>query len=328
MFNIRDFLENSGLPRVSQLQNCITTLAMSAMLVLGSLHTGAELAFANAAAQAAPPAAHIQGGSPILYVADFENAAIELNVEIVRAFVSEPPQYESTPECTDNYVCNYNYECIQEYIPEYVPAGGMPYRVMYLTFDDGPTRAVTPKILDILAERGIHATFFVVGRNVRANPDIMQRIVDEGHTVGIHSDTHDYNQIYASLEAFINDFKITRELIAEFTGYYSDIYRFPGGSVTRFNANVRNAAIDFLDSIGVVYFDWNASIDDSIGGNPTPDQLLARGLQTINGDMVIMLAHDTQINTAKMMGRMIDILAEDFIFDVLTSDVEPVQMLR
>jgi len=204
-----------------------------------------------------------------------------------------------------------------------------PRRVVYLTFDDGPTRNVTPRILDTLAERGIHATFFVVGSMVRANPDIMQRIVDEGHTVGIHSDTHVYAQIYASLNAFINDFRAAQDLIAEFTGYTPTIYRFPGGSNTGFNARVRTPAINFLDEHGYVFFDWNASIDDSIGGNRTPAQLLARGLETTHGDKVIMLAHDTQSATAAMMGDLIDALsARGFVFDVLTSDVEPIHFVR
>jgi len=203
-----------------------------------------------------------------------------------------------------------------------------PRRVMYLTFDDGPTHTVTPIILDILAEREIHATFFVVGSMIRANPDVMQRIVDEGHTIGIHSYTHIYSQIYASLDAFIHDFTAIRDLIAEFTGYTPDIYRFPGGSNTGFNARVRTKAMNWLDENDYVFFDWNASIDDSIGGNRTPAQLLARGLETTRGDKVIMLAHDTQPATALMIADLIDILAQDFVFDVLTSDVEPVRFVH
>jgi len=314
---------------VAQLQNSATAVTMSAILVFASFAAGVELALADSgdrSAVYAPDAALTDGNL------SFENDAYELTRATLLALRPEPYQaeldYEYLHSYDYDYIYEYSYNYEYVYESEHIPTGGMPQRVMYLTFDDGPTRHVTPLILDILAERDIQATFFVIGKNVRENPDIMRRIVNEGHTVGIHSDTHDYNQIYASLEAFIKDFTITRDLIAEFTGYYPVIYRFPGGSVTRFNERVRDAAINFLESNGYVYFDWNASIDDSIGGNPTPERLLARGLETVSGDHVIMLAHDTQPATAKMMGRMIDILAEDFVFDVITSDVEPIQMPR
>jgi len=329
MFNIGDFLDKCDLPKTAQIQHHITAVVLSVILVLALLATAIELTLADASTSPEDARELVIDNTAIgLTQAIINTLRFEQQQDQTEAPVAEfNPDLEQFYDNADSYVIEESYvsEAADE---EHIQTSEIPQRVMYLTFDDGPTRAVTPQILDILAERDIKATFFVVGRNVVANPDIMQRIVDEGHTVGIHSYTHDYSQIYASHEAFLRDFKSTQALIAEFTGYKSNIYRFPGGSVTRFNETVRRSAIDFFDDNGIVFFDWNASIDDSIGGNRTQEQLLARGLETISGDHVIMLAHDTQPNTALMMGDMIDILAEDFTFEVLTRYVEPIQMMR
>ena len=260
-----------------------------------------------------------------IFTPEYENTEDE-DTQDDEYIIDEPEQDDEDTEDTSEQEYEYTAAPYTEEADTF--AYNQPHRVMYLTFDDGPTRNVTPLILDALAEREVHATFFVVGSMVRANPDIMQRIVDEGHTVGIHSDSHIYAQIYASLDSFIYDVITSRDLIAEFTGYKPTIYRFPGGSNTGFNARIRNEAIDWLAEHGYVFFDWNASVDDSIGGNRTPAQLLARGLETVRADKVIMLAHDTQPATAEMIGELVDILAQDFVFDVLTSDVEPIHFPR
>ena len=364
MLNIRKILGDEDVPLLAKLHNRVAGSALSVTLALGLLSAGAVFADADEAIVAAgyPTFSNVSFEAVDAQVVFVSSIVAEIDQDITQMPLWLRPngaEYPITADVDIIYQDSYNMplwlypnnaeypiiledapsytepEYDPEYLPaeaegyhEYIPVGGMPAYIMYLTFDDGPTRHVTPIILDILAERDIQATFFVIGRNVRANPDIMQRIVDEGHTIGIHSDCHDYGVMYASLEAFINDVVTTRELIAEFTGYLPDIYRFPGGSVTRFNERIRRDAITFLDEHEIVYFDWNASIDDSIGGNRTPAQLLARGLETARGDHVIMLAHDTQPATAEMIAEMIDIFAETYLFDVLTSDVEPVQMGR
>ncbi|MCL2616505.1 MAG: polysaccharide deacetylase [Defluviitaleaceae bacterium] len=330
MFNIREFLVVTEVPKLAKMHNRIAGAAISLTLVLGLLPVGADFALAGPR----DTLAHTAVMSHIVPASEFTNPPATTNRAIIHALYAYQNGMERPASAYHEYEYaygyRYDYDSVYNYAYEYeyIPIGGSPGYVMYLTFDDGPTANVTPLILDILAERDIRATFFVVGRNVRANPDVMRRIVYEGHVVGIHSDTHDYDQIYESLDAFIADFRAIQEMIEGFTGYTPRIYRFPGGSVTRFNANVRDAAIDWLEENGYVYFDWNASIDDSIGGNRTPQQLLQRGLETTSGEHVIMLAHDTRPATAEMMGEMIDILAEQYVFDVLTVYVEPTQMTR
>lgn len=102
-------------------------------------------------------------------------------------------------------------------------------KAVYLTFDDGPSRN-TEQILEILAEYGVHATFFVVGKTDKHSLEMYRRIVEEGHTLGMHSYSHSYEKLYASLKSFREDFENLRGLLEETTGVTPLYYRFPGGS--------------------------------------------------------------------------------------------------
>ena len=101
-------------------------------------------------------------------------------------------------------------------------------KVVYLTFDDGPTPNNTPRILEILKRNNIKATFFVIGQN----PDMYKQIVNEGHAIAIHTYSHEYKQVYASVDAFFADLYKLRDLIKEKTGVDPKVTRFPGGSNT------------------------------------------------------------------------------------------------
>ena len=123
----------------------------------------------------------------------------------------------------------------------------------YLTFDDGPSDQ-TGEILDILKEHNVKATFFVIGRNERYYP-MYKRIVEEGHTLAIHSYSHEYSTIYASYDNFVNDVEELRKLLYDVTGVDCRYYRFPGGSSNRVTQVPVNDLIDYLDSAGLTYFD-------------------------------------------------------------------------
>ena len=100
---------------------------------------------------------------------------------------------------------------------------------VYLTFDDGPSTVVTNRILDTLAEENVKAAFFIVGERVPGREETLRRIAREGHTLGVHSMTHRYREIYASPEAFLNDVNGCAEVIRKTTGVEPKFYRFPGG---------------------------------------------------------------------------------------------------
>ncbi len=197
-------------------------------------------------------------------------------------------------------------------------------KTMYLTFDDGPSEENTARVLDILKERGIKATFFLIGENVRNHPEMAQRIAAEGHTIGIHCDNHDYGEIYKSAESYIQDFETARQTVYEVTGVDTKLFRFPGGSVNAYNKGVREAIIEEMTERGYIYFDWNASMEDAVK-NPESEKLIANGLEsTLGRKKVVMLAHDVVYTTGICLERMLDGLPE-YEMKPLSEEVAPIQ---
>lgn len=189
-------------------------------------------------------------------------------------------------------------------------------KVVYLTFDDGPSDRVTPKILDILAEENIKATFFIIGKQAVTRQNIVKRAHDEGHTIAIHSYTHDYGEIYASPENLIKDIDLCNEVIRMITGEYTDLYRFPGGSY-----NLSEPLITAVTTHGLRYVDWNASVRDAEIYHATPAQLYKAAISTsAQSDRVILLAHDST-SKSTTVDALKDIIgyfkAKGFVFKAL-----------
>lgn len=197
-------------------------------------------------------------------------------------------------------------------------------KTMYLTFDDGPSEENTERVLDILKERGIKATFFLVGENVRKHPDIARRIVEEGHTIGIHCDSHDYGKVYKSVDSYIEDFEAAHQTVYEVTGVDVKLFRFPGGSVNSYNRKVNDAIIKEMTERGYIYYDWNASLEDAVG-DAEPEELIANGVDTTLGrKKIIMLAHDVVYSTSICLDELLDSLPE-YEMMPLDEGVEPIR---
>ena len=195
---------------------------------------------------------------------------------------------------------------------------------LYLTFDDGPSAKYTETILDELKARGIKATFFVVGENVRKYPELVCRIADEGHTIGIHCYSHAYNEIYASVESYVADFEKALNIVEETIGVKPNLFRFPGGSINAYNKGVFRDIIEAMAERGYIYFDWNASLEDAVR-NPQADLLLKSAKNSVGGkNAAVLLAHDTVSVTAQILPELLDMFAE-YKFELLTSNVAPVR---
>lgn len=167
-------------------------------------------------------------------------------------------------------------------------------KTIFLTFDDGPSDRVTPKILDVLKEENVKATFFIVGKNAVRRKEILRRAAREGHTLGVHSYSHVYNEIYSSAQSLLEDIDKCNAVIKEITGAPASVYRFPGGSFF-LSDSLKQAVLDR----GMKYVDWNASLNDAELQDPTPDNLFDTAVATAaNRDRVILLAHDTTDKTA------------------------------
>lgn len=202
---------------------------------------------------------------------------------------------------------------------------------VYLTFDDGPSKN-TPKILDILKEYNVKATFFVIGKTDDFSKEMYQRIVEEGHTLGMHSFTHKYDEIYHSLDNFKEDFFKLRNFLYETTNYLPTVYRFPGGSGNKVSDLDMSVFIKFLNDQSITYYDWNVINGDATGEKLSPEeayQNVIEGVETFNNSYVLMHDAHTKDSTVESLSRIIEALLEKEV-DILplTDDVKPVQQVR
>ncbi|MDE6941506.1 MAG: polysaccharide deacetylase, partial [Lachnospiraceae bacterium] len=163
-------------------------------------------------------------------------------------------------------------------------------RRVYLTFDDGPS-ANTERILDILDQYGVKATFFVVGKE--GYTEQYRRIVDDGHTLAMHSYSHKYSEIYASVDAYRADLAKLHDFLYELTGEDCSIVRFPGGSSNTISRVDMWELIDYLKREDMVYFDWNVSSGDATGDRKSADQIARNVLDSIGQfSNAVVLFHD------------------------------------
>ena len=201
-------------------------------------------------------------------------------------------------------------------------------RVCCLTFDDGPS-ANTDRILEILDRYGIKATFFVVGSSdtSAAGQERMRKIVAAGHTLAMHSWTHDYYQLYSSVESFLAEFNRLYEYIYEVTGIHPTIFRFPGGSINSHDRGVYQEIVAEMTRRGFVYYDWNVSAGDSTMTLRAVDPIIADCLKGIGMDLAVVLAHDTAYRTTTVdaLPAVIEAYrAAGYTFSALHPGVKPV----
>ena len=168
---------------------------------------------------------------------------------------------------------------------------------LYLTFDDGPSSEVTPRVLDILKKHNAKATFFILNYS-DSNKEIIRRAINEGHTIAIHGYSHDYATIYASDEAFMqNIYKLHDKLMADF-GYDAKLIRFPGGSSNTVSCSYNDGIMSRLavrvEKEGFAYFDWNISSGDAGGNNIDRNKIYNNVTQHLFGEgNNVVLMHDT-----------------------------------
>ena len=139
-------------------------------------------------------------------------------------------------------------------------------KTIYLTFDDGPG-PYTEALLDVLAAYDVKVTFFVT-QEYPQYEDMIGRAYREGHTIAVHTASHDYYKIYASEQAYLDDFYAMQEVIYRQTGEYTQMFRFPGGSsntVSNFNPGIMSRLTGMMNSMGYQYYDWHVDSGDAGG---------------------------------------------------------------
>lgn len=205
----------------------------------------------------------------------------------------------------------------------------MSDNTVYLTFDDGPS-PVTEQVLDILKRYQVRGTFFVVGQNLKtvAGQETLRRILREGHSLGMHSDTHRYRKIYASVESWLDDFAAVHRKISDITGEHTTIFRFPGGSINIYNAPLYQELIAEMTRRGYVYFDWNVSVGDISLSPQRAETLFSNVVTRSPGDSrIVILMHDstTKTETVKALPKIIEhYRSRGFSFDGLKNSTYPI----
>ena len=187
---------------------------------------------------------------------------------------------------------------------------------VFLTFDDGPTNAVTPSILDTLNKYNVKATFFVLGTNAKKYPELVKREYEEGHYIANHGYSHKYSKIYKSVDTVLEEYNQTEQLIRDAIGvsdYSSNLFRFPGGSKGGPYEEIKKEARKKLKSEGIAYLDWSALTYDAAGADTT-DEILCNLKETINGwNNVVILMHDAADKkiTADSLDNVIEYLQSE-----------------
>lgn len=204
--------------------------------------------------------------------------------------------------------------------------------IICLTFDDGPSN-LTSGYLDVLAKKGVKATFFIVDYEIGSDMEkIIQREYNDGHTIGLHGTSHDYSIIYSSLDSLVKNFTTLQEKVYTSTGFYSNIIRFPGGSSNtvskKYCSSIMSEAAKYLTNSNFIYFDWNVDSKDA-GGAYTSYEIYQNVVKTlVPGRTNVVLMHDssTKKNTLDALEQIIDYgLENGYTFQNLTETTQKIK---
>lgn len=204
------------------------------------------------------------------------------------------------------------------------PNDELNQKVVYLTFDDGPS-VNTPRILEILDKYNAKATFFVTGNGQNYN-NYIKEAYDRGHSIGLHTYTHDYSVVYASVDSYFNDLNNVASMVEGIIGKRPDIIRFPGGSSNTISANycvgIMSQLTQLVQEKGYQYYDWNVSSSDASGNNIPVDQIVSSSTSS-DAQYINLLCHDTAAKdtTVEALPQIIEYYqAKGYVFKGITKD--------
>lgn len=205
-------------------------------------------------------------------------------------------------------------------------------RKVYLTFDDGPS-SNTDAILDILKQYDVKATFFVTGKPQEQYQAMYQRIAAEGHTLGMHSYSHKYEEIYASEEAFEEDLSKLQDFLYDTTGVWSHFYRFPGGSSNQVSTVDMRELAAYMQQQDIYYLDWNVASGDATNKKIKAQTLVDNVLTGVGKHQTsVVLLHDAANKnaTVEALPAIIEGVQamEDTVLLPVSDDMELVQHLK
>lgn len=195
---------------------------------------------------------------------------------------------------------------------------------IYLTFDDGPSFKVTDKVLDILKENEVKATFFLIGTEIKGREEVVKRIYNEGHSIGLHTYTHKFNRIYCNEDKFIQEMLACQMEINNTVGISPHVIRFPGGSCKHLSKNYLNK----LHDNNLRIYDWNLDNADGLDPKLPPYTLYQRAIKgSENMQNIILLLHCTDMNknTCKALPKIVKYYKDHgYEFKTITEDTPEV----
>ena len=217
------------------------------------------------------------------------------------------------------FLANWSYNCHTKETGAVVTEV-VAQKICYLTFDDGPSHN-TEKVLDILKKYNIKATFFLIGSEIgKEDAGVLARMQEEGHGIGLHSNVHDFDKIYAGIDNCVKDYKEEQRLLYEEYGIDTKLFRFPGGSACTYMNGQRDAYIDAMRENGFICFDWHVSGEDSVG-NPTVYSIQKNVSDTVfRYERPIILLHDSgvaDVTVDALPGIIESMRAEGYTFATL-----------
>ncbi len=250
-----------------------------------------------------------------------EESAVS-SAETEESSAADTDTSDEEPDAESPYSSLYTDMYVDKYTGEYINDDN----TVYLTFDDGPS-SLTEEILYYLDKKDVKATFFVVPNESEECARLLKKISDAGHTIGIHSYTHEYETIYASADAFLEDFNKAYEIVCAATGEKPKLFRFAGGSINDYNGEVRDEIIAEMERRGFTYFDWNVDSNDwqGYGWQELYDNVTADASELLTP---VILFHDTgaRMNTVLVIEDIISSLRnKGYSFAALSEKTEPVQ---
>ena len=195
-----------------------------------------------------------------------------------------------------------------------------PEKVVYLTFDDGPGGDTTSKTLDILKSEGVPATFFIIGQQIKGQEDIILRMKNEGHAIGLHSFTHERSKLYGSSSDFICEMKKTQQALYDVTGENYYILRFPFGS-NNSTYRLTQEMVDTVHANNFKIYDWTQDTLDGANPHSSPDIILNRAISTQDNVVVLMHNAPANKNTASALLSIIKYYkSQGYTFKKITID--------
>ena len=216
-------------------------------------------------------------------------------------------------------------------MPEFQFEDTKDIKYAYLTFDDGPSENTYP-ILDILDQYGVKATFFMVCKTDEASAARCREIADRGHSLGMHSSTHIYSDIYATLDSFKEDVQGIHDWLYEATGQDVKLYRFPGGSSNTVSNVDMHTLIDTVTSMGFIYYDWNVSSGDASNKPVSAEQMVENIMSQSEGySRVMILMHDAAVKTetVRALPQIIENLqSAGYQIVPITNNTRPIQHVK